>query len=61
MSITALSLAVVFGGITRIARVCSLIVPFMALAYLGIGFYDYGNIPQPGIWLIVGLSSTIGL
>ena len=39
LSITALSLAVVFGGITRIARVCSLIVPFMALAYLGIGFY----------------------
>lgn len=37
--ITALSLVVVFGGITRIARVCSVIVPFMALAYLGIGFY----------------------
>ena len=24
-------------------------------------YYDYGNIPQPGIWLIGGLSCTIGL
>ena len=35
----ALALAVVFGGIQRIAKVCSYIVPFMALAYLGIAIW----------------------
>ncbi|MGN0202456.1 MAG: TonB-dependent receptor plug domain-containing protein [Candidatus Cryptobacteroides sp.] len=24
-------------------------------------YYDYGNIPQPGIWMMAGLSYTIGL
>ena len=47
--VTVLSLAVVFGGITRIARVCSVIVPFMALGYLGIALYvlvaNIGSIP----------------
>lgn len=39
IALTLLSLAVVFGGIGRIARVCSVIVPFMALGYLGISLY----------------------
>ena len=32
--ITALTLAVIFGGVQRIARISSVIVPFMALLYL---------------------------
>ena len=49
VALTVLSLVVVFGGITRIARVCSVIVPFMALGYLGIALYvlvaNIGSIP----------------
>ena len=37
--LSLLSLAVIFGGIQRIAKVCSYIVPFMALAYLGIAVW----------------------
>lgn len=37
--LSALALAVVFGGIQRIAKVCSYIVPFMALTYLGIAVW----------------------
>jgi len=37
--LTALSVVVIFGGIHRISKVCSYIVPFMALAYLGICIY----------------------
>ena len=37
--LTAFSLAVIFGGISRIAKACSVIVPFMALAYLGIALW----------------------
>ena len=37
--ITSFSLAVVFGGIHRIAKVCSVIVPFMALGYLVIALW----------------------
>lgn len=39
LSLSALALAVVFGGIQRIAKVCSYIVPFMALTYLGIALW----------------------
>lgn len=39
VAVTILSLLVVFGGIKRIARVCSVIVPFMALAYLGVAMW----------------------
>lgn len=39
LALSALALAVVFGGIQRIARVCSYIVPFMALTYLGIAVW----------------------
>ena len=52
--LSLLSLAVIFGGIQRIAKVCSYIVPFMALAYLGIA-----------VWIlavnITSLPSMIGL
>ena len=37
--LSLLSLAVIFGVIQRIAKVCSYIVPFMALAYLGIAVW----------------------
>ena len=37
--LSLLSLAVIFGGIQRIAKVCSYIVPFMALSYLGIAVW----------------------
>ena len=39
IALCMLSLAVVFGGIQRISKVCSYIVPFMALAYLGIALW----------------------
>ena len=39
LSLSALALAVVFGGIQRIAKVCSYIVPFMALTYLEIALW----------------------
>lgn len=38
-ALTILTAAVVFGGIQRIAKVCSVIVPFMALAYLAIAVW----------------------
>lgn len=38
-ALTLLTVLVVFGGIQRIAKVCSIIVPFMALAYLGIALW----------------------
>ena len=34
--LTGLTLAVVFGGVQRIARISSVIVPFMAMLYLGV-------------------------
>ena len=34
--LTALTLAVIFGGVQRIAKISSVIVPFMALLYLGV-------------------------
>lgn len=36
---TVLTLAVIFGGIQRIARINELLVPVMALLYLGLGLY----------------------
>lgn len=48
--LTILSLATVLGGIRRIARVSSVIVPFMALAYVGVTVYimvvNYHAIPD---------------
>jgi len=37
--LTTLSVVVIFGGIQRIAKVCSVIVPFMALAYLALALW----------------------
>lgn len=39
IGLTVLSVAVIFGGIQRIAKVCAVIVPFMALAYLAIAVW----------------------
>lgn len=39
IGVTVLSASVIFGGISRIARICSYIVPFMAIAYLGISLW----------------------
>lgn len=36
---TVLTLAVIFGGIQRIARINEVVVPVMALLYLGLGLY----------------------
>lgn len=48
--VTMLSVAVIFGGIKRISKVCSVIVPFMALAYLAIGLWvivaNFRSIPE---------------
>ena len=38
-ALTILTIAVVFGGIQRIAKVCSVIVPVMALGYLAIAVW----------------------
>ena len=48
--LTLLSLAVIFGGIHRIARVSSVIVPIMAIGYLALALYvvlsNIGMIPS---------------
>lgn len=47
--LTIMTLAVIFGGIRRIARVSSIVVPFMALAYitlaLGIVLFNIDRLP----------------
>ena len=37
--LTLLTLAIIFGGIHRIARFCAMIVPFMALGYIVLALY----------------------
>ena len=48
--LTALSLIVIFGGIQRIAKVSSIIVPFMAMLYIGVTIYviatNFTRIPE---------------
>lgn len=48
--LTVMALVIVFGGITRIAKVCAVIVPFMALGYLAIALWimvsNYEMIPE---------------
>ena len=39
IALTSITIAVVFGGIQRIAKVCSVIVPVMALGYLAIAIW----------------------
>ena len=50
IAIAALTLAVIFGGIHRIARVSGVIVPIMALGYivlaLGIVLFNLGRLPE---------------
>lgn len=43
VAVTVLSLSVVFGGIRRIAKVCSVLVPFMAMAYLAVALWVIGS------------------
>ncbi|MDO4212300.1 MAG: alanine/glycine:cation symporter family protein, partial [Bacteroidales bacterium] len=54
--LTGLSLAIIFGGIQRIARVSSVVVPFMAVMYLGLAVFvvaiNWREIPSV-LWLIV--------
>lgn len=54
--LTGLSLAIIFGGIQRIARVSSVVVPFMAVMYLGLAIIvvalNWREIPSV-LWLIV--------
>lgn len=65
--LTALSLIVIFGGIQRIAKVSSVVVPFMAIVYLGITVYvialNYHLIPQVFKTIIesaFGINQAIG-
>ncbi len=48
--LTILTVFVIFGGIQRIAKVCSVVVPFMALAYLAIALWviatNFTEIPK---------------
>ena len=39
IALTSITIAVIFGGIQRIAKVCSVIVPVMALGYLAIAIW----------------------
>lgn len=54
--LTGFTLAIIFGGIQRIARVSSVVVPLMAVLYLGLGLYVvamcWRDIPHV-LWLIV--------
>lgn len=62
VALSVLSLAIIFGGIHRIARVSSVIVPLMAVLYLGLAIfvigYNWQEVPQV-LKLIV--SSALGL
>lgn len=54
--LTSISLIVIFGGIQRIARVSSVVVPMMAVLYLGLAIVVVGanwrSVPSV-LWLIV--------
>jgi amino acid carrier protein len=61
VAITLLAVAVVFGGIQRIAKVCSVIVPFMALAYLAIAIWVIAaNITEIPTVLSIIVKSAFG-
>ena len=66
-ALTILTIAVVFGGIQRIAKVCSVIVPVMALGYLAIAVWVIAtNITMiPAVLALIvksafGLDQTVG-
>ncbi|MFR9659039.1 MAG: alanine/glycine:cation symporter family protein [Rikenellaceae bacterium] len=48
--LTLITVATIFGGIHRIAKVCSVVVPFMALGYILLAFYvvvtNFSHIPH---------------
>lgn len=50
VGLTVLSMVIIFGGIQRIAKVSSIVVPVMALVYLGITVYvivtEFARIPE---------------
>lgn len=48
IALTILTIVVIFGGIQRIAKVCSVIVPVMALGYLAIA-----------VWVVISNASMI--
>lgn len=48
IALTILTIVVIFGGIQRIAKVCSVIVPIMALGYLAIA-----------VWVVISNASMI--
>ncbi len=56
IALTILSLVVIFGGIQRIAKVSSVVVPLMAVLYLGLSLFivafNWREIPSV-LWLIV--------
>lgn len=60
--VVVLSALVIFGGVRSIARTAELVVPFMALAYLGVAFYivacNIGQVPQV---LLLIVKSAFGL
>src|SRR5690606_13174966 len=60
--LAALLAFIIFGGLRRIAKVASAVVPFMAIAYIGIALFiiliNIDLVPHM-LWLI--LSSALGL
>ena len=61
-ALTILTIAVVFGGIQRIAKVCSVIVPVMALGYLAIAVWVIAtNITMIPAVLALIVKSAFGL
>lgn len=62
VALTALSLAIIFGGIQRIARVSSIVVPLMAVLYLALALFvvvvNWRSIP--GVFSLI-VESAFGL
>lgn len=61
-TLTALSLLIIFGGIQRIARVSSVVVPLMAVLYLGLAIFVVAvNWRQiPGVFSLI-VESAFGM
>ena len=67
LGLALLTLLIVYGGITRIARVADVIIPIMAIGYIGMALFIIAiNLAElPGVlWLIVtnafGLQEAVG-
>lgn len=62
VTLMALTLVIIFGGIQRISRFASAVVPFMALAYLGLALYVLVvNISAVGDMLRLIVDSAFGM